>query len=166
MHLGVVFSLGAENIHHFAHRTLAVFGPICDLNDGFVAGFPAVEGVGGDKNVGGQSAFVDQKGVITLYMEATHEGFASTADDFGHFCLASVSAAAGQHGDTHVISVECVVGVAFCHEDIFSSIVGNEDIVPVAFATEHAFYNLHVAFCVTVVACAVSCQIIVGNQVG
>ena len=166
VHLGVVFSLGAENIHHFAHRTLAVFGPICDLNDGFVAGFSAVEGVGGDKNVGGQSAFVDQKGVIALYMEASHEGFASAADDFGHFCLASVSAAAGQHGDTHVISVECVVGVAFCHEDIFSSIVGNEYIVPVALATEHTFYNLHVAFCVTVVACAVSCQIIVGNQVG
>ena len=166
VHLGVVFALGAQNVHHFAHGALAVFGPIGDFHHRFVSGFSAVQGIGRYKDVCGQSALVDEERIVALHVEAAHEGFAGAANDFSHFCLTCVPTSASQHRHPHMVAVEGVVCVAFGDENVLAAVVGNEHVVAVSLAAKHPFDDLHVAFGMAIVACAVGGEEIVGNEVG
>ena len=166
VHLGVIFAFGAQNVHHFAHGALAVFGPIGDFYHRFVAGFSAVQAVGRYKDVCGQSALVDQERIVAFHMEAPHEGFAGASNDFGYFCLTRVATSASQHRHPHVIAVEGVVRVAFGDENVLAAVVRNEHVVAVSLAAKHPFDDLHVAFGMAIVACAVGGEEIVGNEVG
>ena len=166
VHLGVVFALGAQNVHHFAHGALAVFGPIGDFHHRFVAGFSAVQGIGRYKDVCGQSALVDEECIVALHVEAADEGFAGAANDFSHFGLTCVPTSASQHRHPHMVAVEGVVCVAFGDENVLAAVVGNEHVVAVSLAAKHPFDDLHVAFGMAIVACAVGGEEIVGNEVG
>ena len=142
VHLGVVLSRGAQDVHHLADGVLGVFGPLHDFHHRLVAVLALLEVAAGDDDVGGQRAvFGEQIGVFLPHLQRADELLVGSLKDLNHAGLADVVLASGHHADAHPVALHGAHRVALCHEDGLSALIGQEGVLAVGFAVEFAVHH-------------------------
>ena len=74
VHFGVIFPFLAQNIHHFADRTLSLHRPLHDFYDDLVARLATFQVLGRNEYIVGQhAAGRDEEGIIFLHFQSAYE---------------------------------------------------------------------------------------------
>ena len=77
-----------------------------------------------------------------MHIQSSHEGLVGAFQYLRHLSLAHVVATTSHHGHTYAVAVHSVHSIAFCHQYGLTSLVGQECVLAVGFASKHSFHHL------------------------
>ncbi len=144
MHLDIVLARLSQHVDHLADDVLLVFRrPLGDLDHHLVVGLAALEFLLRNEDIVHEDvALGHQVGIVLLHLQLTHKGVAGMAQDLGHHGLLDMILPARHHRDAHPVAVEGIHRVALADEDRLAAVVGQERVLAVGLAAEHALLHL------------------------
>ena len=144
VHLHIVVAALAQDVHHLAHRILALaVGPLRDAHHSLVVGLaPFGLATRNDDVVGKHIGLRHEIGYVPVHLQPAHKGVFGTVEHLYHLRLLDVILAAGHKGNLHPVAAERTHRVALRHEDGFVAAVGYERVFAVLLAYKPPLLHL------------------------
>lgn len=103
VHLHIVVTALAQDVHHLAHRILALaVGPLRDAHHSLVVGLaPFGLATRNDDVVGKHIGLRHEIGYVSVHLQPAHKGVFGTVEHLYHLRLLDVILAAGHKGNLH-----------------------------------------------------------------
>ena len=145
VHLHIIVTLLAENINHFADRTLVfLVRPFDDSYHGLVVGLATLELSSWDDDVVGEYiAWCDEVSDVLIHFQTAYEAILGTFQYLVDLSLLDMVLAASEEGELHTVAIERAHGVALRYEDRLLAAVRDDGVLAVGLAYELTFHHLY-----------------------
>ena len=142
MHLSCVFSCFSQDINDLSYRIFCLFGPFYNFHNRFVPILSTFQLIFRDKNIICQSAVLgQQKGVEFLYFQCADKSIVGTFQNLYHFTFRVPVLTFGKEGYFYFVIIHGMCRITFGYENGFSTIIGDEGVLAVAFTLKDASHN-------------------------
>ena len=144
MHLNSIVSCLAQDVNHLAHDILRLLRrPLRNAHHGLVARLATLEFLLWHHDVMNKDiALGDEESEVALYLQLSHESVAGMGKDFGNHRLLDMVLPTCHERHAHAVAIEGKHRIALGHKHGFATIVGQETVLAVGLATEHALLHL------------------------